>query len=206
MAKGKNDYFKLAETQISHCVQAANLLEKILCNYSTGLVETYRAEMHEIEHRADEVHHDILSRLSGEFITPMDQEDILRLVQIVDDITDALDEVVLECYMYHIEEAPIAAPTLVKIVNRCVSALSTAICELKNFKKPEMLRLHLISVNTIEGEADAAYAMAIHDLFSTSDDVKRLLGAKAIYESLEDCCDLCEHAADVIDQIIIKNA
>ena len=27
----------------------------------------------------------------------------------------------------------------------------------------------------------------------------------AVYECLENCCDLCEHAADVIDQIIIKN-
>ena len=30
-------------------------------------------------------------------------------------------------------------------------------------------------------------------------------GSKAIYESLENCCDLCEHASDVIEQIIIKN-
>lgn len=48
--------------------------------------------------------------------------------------------------------------------------------------------------------------MAIHELFGADRDVKHLFGATAIYESLEDCCDLCEHAADVIDQIIIKNA
>ena len=36
-------------------------------------------------------------------------------------------------------------------------------------------------------------------------DIRAVFGGKAIYESLENCCDLCEHAADVIDQIIIKN-
>ena len=62
--------------------------------------------MHNIEHKADEIYHDILTRLSAEFITPIDQEDILRLVQIIDDVTDALDEVVLDCYMFHIDELP----------------------------------------------------------------------------------------------------
>lgn len=31
------------------------------------------------------------------------------------------------------------------------------------------------------------------------------MGSKAVYDSLENCCDLCEHAADVIEQIIMKN-
>ena len=34
---------------------------------------------------------------------------------------------------------------------------------------------------------------------------KTLLGTKAVYEGLESCCDLCEHVADVIEQVIIKN-
>lgn len=33
-------------------------------------------------------------------------------------------------------------------------------------------------------------------------DAKTLIGHKEIYDSLEECCDLCEHAADVIEQII----
>ena len=76
---------------------------------------------------------------------------------------------------------------------------------MKNFKKPEALRALLIKVNDIEIEADAVYAEAIHELFGSTSDGKTLLGAKAIYEGLENCCDLCEHAADVIEQVIIKN-
>ena len=205
MAKNKNDYFKLAGEQVGFCVQAAELLEEILSSYSASSIDSQRNRMHEIEHRADDIHHDILSRLSAEFITPIDQEDIVRLVQIIDDITDALDEIVLECYMYHIATPPADASTLAKIVCRCVRALAAAIGELKNFKKPEKLRALLIDVNTIEGEADAAYTLAIHRLFGVERDARTLFGSKAIYESLEDCCDLCEHAADVIDQIIIKN-
>ena len=110
MAKNRNDYFELVKTQVSYCVQASVLLEDILGSYATCNLEEQREHMHDIEHKADEIHHDILSSLSAEFITPIDQEDILRLVQIIDDVTDALDEVVLECHMFHIAELPQGVP------------------------------------------------------------------------------------------------
>lgn len=205
MARKSNNYFELIQRQASYCVEASNLLEEILCKFHSDSVNAYRAQMHEIEHAADEVHHDILNKLSTEFITPIDQEDILRLVQIIDDITDALDEVILDIYMYRIEEIPEKTTELSKVVNKCVYALYEATEELKNFKKPETLRTKLVKVNDIEGDADEIYTDAIYRLFGSTTDVKTLLGGKEIYEGLENCCDLCEHAADVIEQVIIKN-
>lgn len=205
MAKKSNDYFKLIEEQTSYCVKASDLLEKILSEYDAARIDDYRREMHEIEHKADGIHHDILSRLSTEFITPIDQEDILRLVQILDDITDAIDEVILEFYMYHVSKIPEHASELSHIVNRCVKALHEAAAELKNFKKPETLRTVLVKVNDIESEADTIYIKTIRNLFGIEIDPRTLIGINAVYESLEECCDLCEHASDVIEQIIIKN-
>ena len=205
MAKKQNDYFELIQKQSAYCVEASNLLEDILCKFNADSVDTYRTQMHGIEHQADEIHHDILKKLSTEFITPIDQEDILRLVQIIDDITDALDEVIMDVYMYHIDVIPERTADLSRIVNQCVKALHEATAELKNFKKPEKLRGLLIKVNDIEIEADGVYMESIYALFGSDLDGKALLGAKAVYEGLENCCDLCEHAADVIEQVIIKN-
>ena len=205
MAKKNNDYFKLIEQQTSYCLEASNLLEEILCKFNADSINAYRTQMHDIEHAADRIHHDILNKLSTEFITPIDQEDILRLAQIIDDITDALDEVVLEFYMYHIDVVPQRAAELSKIVNRCVRALHEAAGELKNFKKPAALRELVVKVNDIETEADDAYTEAIYELFGSTADGRTLFGAREIYESLESCCDMCEHATDVIEQVIIKN-
>jgi len=205
MAKKSNDYFKLIEQQTSYCLEASNLLEEILCKFNADNIQAYRTQMHEIEHAADRVHHDILNKLSTEFITPIDQEDILRLAQIIDDITDALDEVVLDFYMYHIDRIPEKAAELSKIVNSCVSALHDAASELKNFKKPDTLRTLVIKVNDIESAADVIHIEAIHALFGSTTDGRMLVGSKEIYDSLENCCDLCEHATDVIEQVIIKN-
>lgn len=205
MAKNKNDYFDLIEQQVEYCVKASDLLEEIICNYSAESISEQRDTMHAIENQADELHHDILTRLSAEFITPIDQEDILRLVQLIDDVTDALDEVVLDFYMYSIDTMPTEAPALSKVVNRCVKALYAAVKELKNFKKPDALRKLLVEVNTVEGEADSIHAEALHQLFGGNVSAKELIAGNAIYESLEGCCDLCEYAAEVIEQVIIKN-
>ena len=205
MAKKRNDYFELIKTQTSYCVEAANLLEEILGKFDVSKISEYRTQMHEIENKADEIHHDILSKLSVEFITPIDQEDILHLVQIIDDIADAIDEVILDMYMYHIDTISEKTVELSKAVNKCVKALDEAAVELKNFQKPSALRELLIKVNDIEIEADQIYTEAIYELFGSDAGEKMLVGRKAVYEGLEDCCDLCEHAADVIAQVIIKN-
>lgn len=205
MAKIKNDYFKLIEQQVSYCVDASRLLEEIFCGFDPAKVPAQREAMHHIEHSADGIHHDILTRLSVEFITPIDQEDILRLVQIIDDITDALDEVVMDFYMYDIFELPPHSAELSVIVNRCVQALAVAASELKNFKKPEKLRELLVKMNDIETEGDVIYIQAVHELFASNPDAKTLIGYREIYQSLENCCDLCERAAEIIEQVVIKN-
>lgn len=205
MGKKNNDYFEWIKKQTACCVEASNLLEGILGDFNTNRINDYREKMHEIERRADDIHHDILNKLSTEFITPIDQEDILHLVQIIDDITDALDEVILDIYMYHMDAIPQKTIALSKVVNRCVKALNEAVGELKNFKKHEMLHTLLIKVNDIEIEADQIYTEAIYELFGSDANGKILLGTKAVYEGLENCCDLCEHASDVIEQVIIKN-
>lgn len=205
MAKKNNNYFELIKTQTEYCVKASDLLQTVLSDFDPTKVNDYRELMHTTEHAADGVHHDILEKLSTEFITPIDQEDILRLVQIIDDITDALDEVILDIYMYHMQSIPAQTAALSGTVNRCVKALFEAVEELKGFKKPDTLRTKLVKVNDIEGEADELYTRAIYELFGETTDTKSLIGGKAVYEGLEDCCDLCEHASDVIEQVIIKN-
>ena len=88
MARKRNDYFQLIEEQLSHSVRASELLGEILTGVTPETIQSYKERMHEIEHQGDEIHHSILSSLSAEFITPIDQEDILHLVQLIDDITE----------------------------------------------------------------------------------------------------------------------
>lgn len=205
MAKKTNEYFLLIEQQAAICVEAAALLENILTEYSAAGMTVRRVEMHAVERRADGICHDIRNRLSAAFITPIDQEDILHLAQLLDDVTDALDEVALECYMFRLAELPAGAPAFAGLTHRCVGKLCEAAIELRNFRSSGRLRALLAEVNTLEEQADDAYATAIHDLFAEDAAPRTLIAGKAIFDCMEACCDLCGHAADVMDQIIIKN-
>lgn len=205
MAKKTNEYFLLIEQQAAICVEAAALLENILTEYSAAGMAVRRVEMHAVERRADGICHDIRNRLSAAFITPIDQEDILHLAQLLDDVTDALDEVALECYMFRLAELPAGAPAFAGLTRRCVGKLCEAAIELRNFRSSGRLRALLTEVNTLEEQADDAYATAIHDLFAEDAAPRTLIAGKAIFDCMEACCDLCGHAADVMDQIIIKN-
>lgn len=205
MAKKTNEYFLLIELQAAICVEAAALLENILTEYSAAGMAVRRVEMHAVERRADGICHDIRNRLSAAFITPIDQEDILHLAQLLDDVTDALDEVALECYMFRLAELPAGAPAFAGLTRRCVGKLCEAAIELRNFRSSGRLRALLAEVNTLEEQADDAYATAIHDLFAEDAAPRTLIAGKAIFDCMEACCDLCGHAADVMDQIIIKN-
>ena len=205
MAKKTNEYFLLIEQQAAICVEAAALLENILTEYSAAGMAVRRVEMHAVERRADGICHDIRNRLSAAVITPIDQEDILHLAQLLDDVTDALDEVALECYMFRLAELPAGAPAFAGLTRRCVGKLCEAAIELRNFRSSGRLRALLAEVNTLEEQADDAYATAIHDLFAEDAAPRTLIAGKAIFDCMEACCDLCGHAADVMDQIIIKN-
>lgn len=205
MAKKTNEYFLLIEQQAAICVEAAALLENILTEYSAAGMAVRRVEMHAVERRADGICHDIRNRLSAAFITPIDQGDILHLAQLLDDVTDALDEVALECYMFRLAELPAGAPAFAGLTRRCVGKLCEAAIELRNFRSSGRLRALLAEVNTLEEQADDAYATAIHDLFAEDAAPRTLIAGKAIFDCMEACCDLCGHAADVMDQIIIKN-
>ncbi len=206
MAKNKrNDYFELMANQAAFCVKAAELLETTLHAFAFDRVLDDYKKMHGIEHNADTLHHDILTKLSSEFITPIDQEDILRLVQIIDDVTDAIDEVLLDFHMYNLTALPQGADAFSTLVLNCVKSLHEAVSELKNFKKPEALRAKIIEMNTAESEADTVYTESIRRLFVGDADIKTVFGCSKVFEHLENCCDLCEHAADVMEQIIIKN-
>lgn len=205
MAKKTNEYFLLIEQQAAICVEAAALLENILTEYSAAGMAVRRVEIHAVERRADGICHDIRNRLSAAFITPIDQEDILHLAQLLDDVTDALDEVALECYMFRLAELPAGAPAFAGLTRRCVGKLCEAAIELRNFRSSGRLRALLAEVNTLEEQADDAYATAIHDLFAEDAAPRTLIAGKAIFDCMEACCDLCGHAADVMDQIIIKN-
>ena len=83
-------------------IKAANLAKdasKELKNY----VENFNGEtsteeknkIHAIENQADCILHDVKTYLLKDFLPPIDREDIIAIAHRIDDLVDAIDEVVI---------------------------------------------------------------------------------------------------------------
>ncbi len=206
MAKVKNDYFKLLEEQVSYSVKAAELMEDIFCNFSKETIVAKMEDMHEFERGADRVLKTISQNLSREFITPIDQSDIYRVANKLDDVSDWLDECVMTLHMYDMDSIPAYGVEMAKTVSRSVHALYEAVKEMKNFKKPDSLIERLNDVNAIESQGDTQLMHAMNDLFRSNVGYKELISGKVLYEALEHCTDVCEHASKLIERVVIKNS
>ncbi len=202
-----NNYFEMIANMAGFSCTAAVKLKDYIENYSPLTAESGRKEIHEIEHKGDDLRHEIMHKLVREFITPIEREDIYQLVQIIDDITDAIDDVPIKMYMLNVRSIAPRAVEFCELIVRITAVLKETTAEFHNYKKTDRLLPLIIEINNIESEADALYMQSIREIYTNDklDAIEKTVW-KEIYECFETCCDLCEHAADAIENAIMKNS
>lgn len=205
MAKKNSQYFDDFVTMVNFSCQAAEYLQTVFQAYDPEALAQRRQEMHNIEHAEDEVKHDMMKRLAKEFITPIDREDIIQLAGELDDVTDKIDDILIRLYMYNIKTLRQEAVSFADVILRCCKALQIAMVEFPNFHKSTTLMQAIIDVNTMEEEGDALYIDAVRRLYETSTDPIEIVAWSELFERLEDCCDACEHVADALETVVMKN-
>ncbi len=207
MAKKKNfDYFEYFVNTASIICEASDFLHAMLKNYNASAIKENMDKMHEIEHRSDELKHDMTSHLMHEFITPIEREDILELGNKLDDVVDGLDDAVRRLYMYNVKTIRADALRLSEMIVKSAYALKDAMVEFKNFKSSKTIKNFIIAVNTVESDSDAIHCEAFHSLFSGETDTRELMVWVNVLDDLENCIDDCEDAVDIVETVIMKNS
>ena len=195
-------FFALFEQQAQCIAEAAKLLSASI--YSGGSqLGVSAAQIREVEHKGDELTHEIMTRLNQTFLTPMDPEDIHRLASRLDDVLDMIDAVVGRMVLFKMTNLPPAVATLAEIIESCSRAIVKA---LEAMARGDHVAEHLIEINQLENEADRVNRQALAELFDTEKNAIELIKLKEIYEILEDATDLCEDVANVIEGVVVKNA
>lgn len=186
--------------------RAAKLLGGLLKDYSREEFAEQREQLHEIEHEADVKKHEMMYVLNKAFITPIEREDIISLAQNLDDITDTIEDVFLRIYICNIETIKDTAVGMTDLVISACEALKTAMEEFPEFRKSAKLKEYLIRINDLEEEGDSLFIEGMHRLHAESGNPSEIIAWRDIYSYLERCMDACEHAADVIETVIMKNS
>ncbi|MDF2542801.1 MAG: hypothetical protein K0S47_2519 [Herbinix sp.] len=204
----KNDfnYFSAFINLSKHSLNLAEILNKTLHEFDPKYVTEKRKEMHQIEHNADLAKHEVMNRLVKEFLPPIEREDITDLCQNIDEVTDAIEDVIIYIDMFNIQSIRPEILKFTELIVECCKTMHTAVEEFANFKGSKTLHSKIIEVNRMEEEGDALYVDAVRKLYQTSKDPIELMTWTEILHRLEKCCDECEDVADSIESIVMKNS
>jgi uncharacterized protein len=195
------EFFDLFEEAARNVTHGADLLDQMLAHFPE------RADLARdiviCEQEGDRIAHDIHHKLNSTFVTPIDREDILELTSDLDDIIDLIDEVADYLGLYKIEAPMEQSQRMAHILLQAARQIEAAMPRLRNFQD---MSHFTVEVNRLENDGDRTSRHAIASLFDNGIDPMVVIRWKDIFERLEEAIDACEHVANTLEGIVIKNA
>lgn len=163
-------------------------------------------QVEDLEHKNDDLTHQIFTELGRNFITPFDREDIHYLATALDDICDYIYASAKKINFYKVNPADTGIQKMADIISLGAESIKTAVFELRNMKNMRNITDAIVKVNSYENQADDLFDLCIEKLFDTEDDVKTLIKKREIYQVMEIVTDKFEDAANVMESIVVKYA
>ena len=206
LGKHKTNYFyesfpMLAE-YAQHCM---NEVLSFMENFDHEKLEEHKIKVHAIEHEADIRKREVMNKLTREFLTPIDREDILQLLRYIDVVTDAVEEIPMKLYIYDYKELPPDSVAFAKEVKECVDSMALCLQHFPEFPVPGKLQPYIDKVIELEEKTDEIFEHDMHELYvNTTDGFVRHRG-EALYTMLEGCADMCRETCKFVQTIMYKN-
>lgn len=171
-----------------------------------GNREAHARNVSDLEKKADKITHDTISLLHQTFVTPLDRDDIHKLISAMDDVLDLMEDVAECVVLYDVREVSDSARKLAEICVSCTEKVKVAVSLLSNMDNAQAILKICNEIDTLESEADRVMRSAMSKLFRDEPDTRELIRLKAVYELLETITDRCEDTANVIEGIVLENS
>lgn len=197
-------FFELFTSVANLGLQAAGQLREMLEQDSSRRSHLID-QIKRAEHEADELTHEVVTRLHRTFITPLDREDIHLLASHLDDVIDLIDGTARRAGMFKVGKSPQGAVLMARVAENAVEQLVLAVKELESGRR-DKLSPACLAVKKFEEEGDALYHEWLARLFEEETDALTVMKWKEIYDNLEGILDQAEDAANVLQSISIKNS
>lgn len=203
----ENRFFELFNQHASLAAEASGVLSELLKDYGNEAQRLVRIErINDLEHNADRITHETVALLQTLFVTPLDRDDIHRLISRMDDILDLMQDCAESLNLYDVRHVTEPAIELAGLLQTCCVRLQAAVALLNNMRNaPEALKI-CREIDNMESKADRVMRAAISTLFRDESDIRQLIKLKAIYEMLEAATDKCQDVANLIENITLQNA
>ena len=195
-------FFKLFTESARNTVEVSQNFQELVYNWDN--IEDRVAAISDLEHKGDNVTHEIITESRRTFLTPFDREDITLLAQSLDDVIDFIHSAADFILIYRVEQPTQRAKELADIIVTSTLEVQKAIGLLTNQIDQTQILKHCVEINRMENEADIIYRTALVELFANMTDEKLLIKWREIYENMETVTDKCEDVANALEALALK--
>jgi uncharacterized protein len=206
----EGNFFEMFNQHADRIVEAARAFSSLVTNYSDPhLREQYNRDVDNAERAADRVTHDVNKMLHQTFITPIDREQIHKLINTMDDVADLIQDSAETMALYDVKFMTEDIKRLTDISVKCCERLAAAVKMLGSISDKGTAEAALKTceeIDRLESDADRVMRSAMSKLFREEPDVRELIKLKAVYELLETITDKCEDVANLIEGVILENS
>jgi uncharacterized protein len=199
-APREREFFDLFEASARNLVRGADLLDQMLRGFPDS--KDVSRDILICEQEGDRLTHDIIQRLNHTFVTPIDREDIIALASALDDVVDFTEEVSDFLVLYKIEAPMEQSQRLAHILLEAARQIDLAVPKMRAF---DDITTEAAEIHRLENEGDRIGREGLAALFETGVDPMVVIRWKDIYDRLEEAIDATERAANVLQNIIVKN-
>ncbi|HUQ01830.1 MAG TPA: DUF47 domain-containing protein [Kofleriaceae bacterium] len=201
----ETSFFDFFEQHAALTVEGA---KEFLSLVTTGAnIDAKAKRIADIEHETDVITHRCVEALHKTFITPIDRDDIHRLITRMDDIMDFVEAGAERIALYELVTMMPDIRDLADVLVRATEKVELAARGLRNLKDPQSIIKECIDINRLENEGDQILRRAVARLFKeNANDPITVIKWKEIYESLENATDRCEDVANIIEGVVLEHA
>ncbi len=198
------NFFDLFDRLADCVVSAADRFKEMVSK--EGIHEQSLKTIGEIEHRGDEVSHDIFEHLNKTFITPIDREDIHALTKELDNIIDMINTIASRICIYKLTGRDENLIKFADVISQSADQVSRAVKGLRNMKNSEYIHAACVEINRLENVGDDMRDNMLAELFDKVKDPILVIKLKEVYEDAETILDICEDVTHAVGSIILKQA
>ena len=204
--KRKEDvFYRLFREYAEKIMAVADVYKKIFSN-DYPATRTLIHSMKDYENVCDDQAKKIFMESSNSFITPFDREDINVLTKRMDDIVDYMEAAASRMDLFAVTNMRPEAVKLAEVTVQAVGELVKIMDRLSNFKKDGTVMELALGVDVIEDEGDAIYKTALADLFREDVPTLEIMKWSRVFDRMELALNACEHACDIVQGVVMKNA
>jgi len=206
----EGNFFEMFNHHSDRIVEAAHAFAKLVENYNDlHLREQYTREVDNAERAADRVTHEVNRLIHKTFITPIDRDQIHKLINTMDDVCDMIQDSAETMALYDVRHMTDEITRLTDLSVKCCERVKEAvytIAKLSDAATAEAALKACEEIDKLESDADRVMRSAMSKLFREEPDVREVIKLKAIYQLLESITDKCEDVANVIEGIVLEHS